>query len=422
VRLERMPLTASGKVDRQALPPPGAARPELATPFVAPRTEMEQRIADIWVELLEMDEVGVEDDFFELGGDSLLAMRMALAVEKAMGDRVLTGFFGEPTVAHLAQLVSGETATEAANRQPTTLRSSGSIVRQVGRFTPRNLVRHLTQTGPLWRGHALPYGLGVRLQRALMAQPWFQQRFYARQLATVRHWQVELGAPQDDQALIISLLANTWLEWRNLALTKPGVLERWVTMSGESWRLFEQPDPPCGIVIVLPHVGRMISPLQQIIQLHGRETAKVTNDRAIKFTRDKAAWAVRQTQSRTAQLWQAQQVLRRNGVVFIAGDGLQGNQSVDVSFRGRRRPFQIGAAELSIETGAVFIPAFVAFDATGRVQVEVTAPLTAQAGPKEEQIIELTKQYGALYAARWPQFYTSVGWLLSTYQLNLPVV
>ena len=277
------------------------------------------------------------------------------------------------------------------------------------------------QTGPLWHNRALPYGLGVRMQRALVAQPWFQQRFYARQLEIVRRWQVELGAPQDEQALTISLLANTWLEWRNLALTKPGALERWVTMGSESWRLFEQRDPPCGIVIVLPHVGRMIAPLQQMIQLHGRETAKVTNDLAIN-TRDKAAWAVRQTQSRTAQLWQAQQVLRRNGVVFIAGDGLQGDRSVDVPFWGRQRPFQIGAAELSIETGALFIPAFVTFDATGRVQVEVTVPLTAQAGSKEEQMIELTKQYGALYAARWPQFYTSVRWHLSTYHSNLPVV
>lgn len=421
VFLDAFPVTPGGKVDRQALPPPGKARLALDTPFVAPRTELEQQIADIWAEMLGVDMVGVEDNFFDLGGDSLTAMRMALAVEKAMGDRVLTGFFGEPTVAHLTRLMSGETATEAANQQPTTLRSSGSIVRQVGRFTPRKLVRHLTQTGPFWRGHALPYGLGVRLQRALVAQPWFQQRFYARQLESVRRWQIELGMPQDDQALIISLLANTWLEWRNRALTKPGVLERWVTMGGESGRLFEQPDSPCGIVTVVPHVGRIIAPLQRMIQLHGRETARVTNDPTIKFTRDKAAWSLQQTQSRTAQLWQAQQVLRRKGVVFIAGDGRQGNQTVDVSFRGRQRPFQIGAAELSIETDALFIPAFITFDATGRVQVEVTAPLTAQPGAKEQQIIELTRQYGALYAARWPQFYASVRWHLSAYHLNLPV-
>jgi amino acid adenylation domain-containing protein len=420
--VENLPVTATGKVDRRLLPLPTFTRPELDTPFVAPRSELEQQIADIWAELLELDEVGVEDNFFELGGDSILAMRMALTVEQSLGSTVPTGFFGQPTVAHLARLMAGETATEAANRQPATLRSLESIVGQAGRFTPRNLVRRLTLTGPLWRGHALPYGLGVRQQRALVAQPWFQQRFYARQLEIVRHWQVELGVPQDEQALIISLLANTWLEWRSLALTQPGALERWVTMGGESWRLFEQPDPSCGIVIVVPHVGRIVAPLQQIIQLRGRETAKATNDQAITRMADSTTWSAQQTQSRAAQLWQAQQVLRRNGVVFIAGDGRQGNQSVDVPFRGRRRPFQIGAAELAVKTGALFMPAFVTFDAIGRVQVEVTAPLTAQAASKEEQIIELTEQYGALYAARWPQFYASVRWHLSAYHLNLPVV
>ena len=267
----------------------------------------------------------------------------------------------------------------------------------------------------------LPYGIGVRLQRALVAQSAVQ-RLFGRELDALRRWQVELGAPHDEQTRRISLLANTWLEWRNLALTKPGALERWVIMGGEGWRLIEQPDLSCGIVIVLPHVGRMIAPLQQITQWHRRETAKVTNDPTIKFTGDKAIRAVRQTQSRTAQLWQAQQVLRRNGVVFIAGDGLQGNQSVAVPFRGRRHPFQIGAAELSIETDALFIPAFVTFDATGRVQVEVTAPLTARAGSPEEQIIELTEQYGALYAARWPQFYASVRWHHLVYNLRLPVM
>ena len=422
VWIEKMPLLPSGKIDRAALAPPSAARPDLPTPFIAPRSELEQQFVDIWAEVLELDAVGVNDNFFELGGDSILAMRMLLTVEKSLGGRVPTEFFGQPTVAHLARLMSGATATEAANRQPTTRRSSGSIVRQVGRFTPRNLARYLMQTGPFWRGHALPYGLGVRLQRALVAQPWFQQHFYARQLEIVRHWQAELGRPQDDQALIISLLANTWLEWRNRALTSPGVLESWVTMGGESGRLFEQPDPPCGIVMVLPHVGRIIAPLQRMIQLHGRETARVTNDRAMKRIADSTTWSAQQTQSRAAQLWQAQQVLRRNGVVFIAGDGRQGNQTVDVSFRGRRRPWQIGAAELAVTTGAMFVPAYIRVDATGRIDVEIAAPLIPQATTPQVQIWELTERYGTDYAVRWPRFYASMRWHHLAYNLSLPVV
>lgn len=720
-----LPLTATGKVNRQALPPPGTARPDLDTPFVAPRTVLERQIAAIWADLLALEEVGVDDNFFELGGDSILAMRMLLQAEQQLGCTVSMDFFGQPTVARLARQVvaaaaqvdvnlagvSAETPMPAharstrpprhsprsaydndalrqqylfwrghmpldlfltsvkgllqleslvldvgcgdghvaialapfarqvigidlspamidlaAHRQAASgagnvtflvgnsehlpslsgtfdlvisryslehvdveavlqcmgqllrpggwllviepiapphgwprslwirwmaLRQAPALARQAGiraawqimRFRlgqawvhhqledacwslaqwqavtqrllpgavlsrsttgdsvmllwqcpgngdnchaaeeqsltsdsdalvrepiddmqqrdPRATIvaarqpdassatrsptpqpaaepqrrsnkrrswraragarlRRFMNVGPVRAGRAfLPYEVGVRLQRALTVQPTIQ-RLFDQELDTLRRWQAELGVPHDAQSCRISLLANTWLDWRKCALTKPGVLERWVTMEGEGWHLFEQPDPSRGIVIVLPHVGRMISPLQQMIQLHGRETAKVTNDLAIKFTKDKATSAVRQTQSRTAQLWHAQQVLRRKGVVFIAGDGLQGNQSVAVPFWGRQRPFQIGAAELSIETGALFMPAFVTFDARGRVQVEVMAPLTAQAESKEEQISELTEQYGALYAARWPQFYASIRWHLLAYTLNLP--
>ena len=232
----------------------------------------------------------------------------------------------------------------------------------------------------------------------------------------------QLGVPYIKRILTVNLLANTWLEWRNPALIKCGVLDRWVMMSGEGWRLFEQPDLSCGMVIALQHVEGAITLLQHVVQLRGWETAKVTNDLMIKRTGDTATWSLQQTQSRTAQLWRAQQVLRRNGVVFIAADGLQGKQSVDVSFWGRQRPFQIGAAELAVETCALFIPAFVTINAIGRVQVEITTPLTAQASSKEEKIIELTKKYGALYAARWPQFYALMRWNWLAYNFNLPVV
>jgi hypothetical protein len=276
--------------------------------------------------------------------------------------------------------------------------------------------------GPVGGEHVMPYGIGIRLQRALVTQHWLQQRLYAQQLEMVRKWQTELGVPYIKRILTVNMLANTWLEWRSPALIKHGVLDRWVTVSGEGWRLFEQPDLSCGMVIAVPHAVRIITLLQHVVQLRGWETAKVVNDLMIKRTGDTATWSLQQTQSRTAQLWCAQQVLRRNGVVFIAADGLQGKQSVDVSFWGRQRPFQIGAAELAVETCALFIPAFVTINAIGRVQVEITTPLTAQASSKEEKIIELTEKHGALYAARWPQFYASMRWHHLAYNFNLPVV
>ena len=76
VVLDTLPLTATGKVDRRALPPPGQTRPALDTLFVAPRTPVEMGVARIWAEVLGLDRVGVDDNFLELGGDSLLATKV----------------------------------------------------------------------------------------------------------------------------------------------------------------------------------------------------------------------------------------------------------------------------------------------------------------------------------------------------------
>jgi len=74
VLVENMPRTASGKIDRAALPLPGCKRPMLAHPYVAPETELEKQLAAIWAEVLGLEQVGRHDPFPELGGDSLLAV------------------------------------------------------------------------------------------------------------------------------------------------------------------------------------------------------------------------------------------------------------------------------------------------------------------------------------------------------------
>jgi acyl carrier protein len=65
-----------GKLDCNRLPASGRSRPILANPFVAPQTAVEKRLAAIWAELLELDEVGIYDNFLELGGHSLLAAQL----------------------------------------------------------------------------------------------------------------------------------------------------------------------------------------------------------------------------------------------------------------------------------------------------------------------------------------------------------
>jgi amino acid adenylation domain-containing protein len=106
VVLDRLPVGAHGKIDRGALPAPGAARPTLAGPFVAPRTPVEIALAGIWAEVLRVEAVGVDDDLFALGADSLLIARIASRTAAAVGVAVPPVLlFEATTVARLAPLV-----------------------------------------------------------------------------------------------------------------------------------------------------------------------------------------------------------------------------------------------------------------------------------------------------------------------------
>jgi acyl carrier protein len=80
VSLDTLPHTASGKVAREALPPPARSRPDLDTPYAPPRDELERWLADVWASVLDLDAVGIDDLFLDLGGDSLGAMRIASLV------------------------------------------------------------------------------------------------------------------------------------------------------------------------------------------------------------------------------------------------------------------------------------------------------------------------------------------------------
>ena len=79
VRLERLPLTGNGKVDRKALPAP-EGRPE-GMEYEAPRTPVEEALAEIWAQVLRVERVGTRDDFFELGGDSIWALSVGGGTE-----------------------------------------------------------------------------------------------------------------------------------------------------------------------------------------------------------------------------------------------------------------------------------------------------------------------------------------------------
>jgi len=106
VRLDRLPLTPNGKVDRQALPTFCYESIQAGHEVVGPRTETEKALAAIWREFLVVDEIGINDDFFDLGGQSLVAIKALARIRDTFAvDLPLGNLFEHPTIAGLAEVI-----------------------------------------------------------------------------------------------------------------------------------------------------------------------------------------------------------------------------------------------------------------------------------------------------------------------------
>ncbi|HFC01144.1 MAG TPA: non-ribosomal peptide synthetase, partial [Phaeodactylibacter sp.] len=127
VGMPSFPLTATLKVDRKKLPKPDLTRNELETGYVAPRTEMEKTLAEIWSKTLGVPNIGVNDDFFELGGHSLIAVGMMARIEKITGKNLpLSVLLENATIKSLASLMEDDKKVEKTWDSLIPVKSTGS--------------------------------------------------------------------------------------------------------------------------------------------------------------------------------------------------------------------------------------------------------------------------------------------------------
>jgi len=103
VKLDNFPMTHSSKVDHAALPEPARARPETGKPYEMPRTNLEHQIANIWQDVLHLEKVGVQDNFFDLGGDSVRMIQIHSRLQSVVADGIsMMDLFHHPTISSLA--------------------------------------------------------------------------------------------------------------------------------------------------------------------------------------------------------------------------------------------------------------------------------------------------------------------------------
>ncbi|POO79777.1 non-ribosomal peptide synthetase [Bacillus sp. MBGLi97] len=118
IQMDELPLTGNGKIDRRALPIPDA-NVSRGVSYAAPRNETEQKVADIWAQVLQAERIGVYDHFFDIGGHSLAGMKMLALVHQELGVELsLKNLFQSPTVEGLAQVIASAEKGTAASISP----------------------------------------------------------------------------------------------------------------------------------------------------------------------------------------------------------------------------------------------------------------------------------------------------------------
>jgi hypothetical protein len=116
VLLPELPLTPNRKIDRRALPPPEQVGPASEATYVAPATDIERTIANLWQELLGRERIGIEDNFFDVGGHSLLVVRMHRRLRELIPEPVtLTDLYRFPTIRSLTDFLTRDAATPDAH-------------------------------------------------------------------------------------------------------------------------------------------------------------------------------------------------------------------------------------------------------------------------------------------------------------------
>lgn len=159
VTLERLPLLPTGKVDRRQLPEPAFNSTGSENGFVAPKGPVEEKLAKIWRDLLNIEQVGSHDNFFEVGGHSLLAMRLLKQIEQTFGQKIpLTLLFQAPTIAQLAESFEEQQEAPPGQTSVVPIRAAGTkppifgLPGNMGNvFTDlKDLGRHLDPSHPFY--------------------------------------------------------------------------------------------------------------------------------------------------------------------------------------------------------------------------------------------------------------------------------
>jgi amino acid adenylation domain-containing protein len=482
VFLDALPRTPMERLDRRALPPPGRERPNLDTPMVEPGDDLERRLCALWRDLLGLDQVGVEDDFFLLGGDSLLSVNMALQVEETFHREIPSAFFGNPTIANLARLWRTEAAPSPREHpleaEPSLIQTASAPTAGSKRSTPRKKIQargryqsRTTAVGPYSLSRpkriarvaveslplSLPYSLGCRWLSAWCRRSLVVRNFYPAETALFRRWVDSLGgcpnAPAE--ALSINLIGNilwsrrfkrsipyghaeSFLDamkhasaffFRDLAKileTAPlEKLNRFFSVDG-----LEYVDAALrenrGVILVTYHgVANRFSVAALPRLLSGRTIPTLGLSQAVRLSREKNLPPNRINEAAVLanMAIEGHRLLKQGGILQVIPDiGYDASDGLPLAIGGYRFLIKPGFAELAILADAAVIPFYTTRRIDGSIYSRVFPPFARPSGDpdRKNRVYDLLSQYAEFVDRAWKTAPESLLWQVIDTHLNRP--
>ena len=437
------PRTPGGKIDREALPTPVLTRPELKVGHVSPRDELEQWISETWAELLEVDEVGIHDQFFDAGGDSLLAVQMIMHIEQDFKIPISgKEFFPTPTIAHLASLIQtgrasqqdvqrGEAETKqglsegAPPNQETKVHQLFDFADREGETSPKEMLQGRSWLArlPHIAGNLLPYSWTFKLLDFLTSRRWLHSTLFRPRVRTIREFLKQIDTAADEKVVIKNSLLFGSLFHHRIGcwgfLDNNYVAENFseqLKVEGEH-RLHDAVSANNGVVLVAAH------------NVASGWTKLVVPNRYFLGAVQKQLWASGlDTNGLEAPLLShkldvARRTLQNGGIVGVAADGSQGSsRGIVRQFHGRLREFHTGFAELALLTGAQVIPVTHSIDNNGQVTVRFGEPFPSghKSMSRDKRLEILIDRYIELTHRMWSETPWMPPWYSMERHLNLP--
>jgi acyl-CoA synthetase (AMP-forming)/AMP-acid ligase II/lauroyl/myristoyl acyltransferase/acyl carrier protein len=457
-----IPKTSSGKIQRHAVRESFLAGTleSIATsflnsvatdPYALPQNTLELELVDIFKKVLNLASVGTQDNFFEIGGESLSYLQMCALIEEKLGKSLPTNIqFHSLTVEYIASLLT------QSDELPVVVSQDLPVEENLIRHSPFKSIKYIflsrelslsekiqrswevihnfiSKTGPDFDDYVLPYSLGTKFISWYCGQKWAQAIFFPRQVYLVEQCLLSINTPiKKSDVIRQSLTSNFWSDWRLAALTDCTTEEfnHWVNVTGIETL---QKSHNKGRGVILLHNHSVFFALSGLILMKlGFDDSMLMggipyplelmrlNHLKRKFMLDRESYKAPQNARFARQLHMAKQTLEKGGILHMAPDGYRENHGKNVSFYGRNRCFRAGFAELAVMTNADVIPVEVSLDVTGKVQVKFLEPLVVVPGDHQQQVDSLFNQYIDIFAETWAKNLGNMQWDELAHFLTLP--